>query len=61
MKDRYRLSEIAKAAGISKTKVREDAKRGVLKTVQMQASTRWYAYVEREEARRYLRELFRVA
>ena len=59
--ERLRLRDVAVIAGLSKGKVRDDAKRGNLRTVKVRAGTRWMFLVEREDARRYLADLFRAA
>jgi hypothetical protein len=56
-----RLKVVADIAGISKAKVRDDAKRGHLTVVQVRCGTRWMALVDRPEALRYLRQLFKAA
>lgn len=58
---RVRLAEIAKRAGLSKSKVREDVKRGDLKVHRVPCGTRWMAMVDQEEAARYLAKLFPAA
>lgn len=56
--EHVRLSLIAKVAGISKGKVRNDVDRGYLRVDQwMRCGTRKMALVAKDEAVRYLREL----
>ena len=59
--ERLRLRDIAAVAGISKGKVRDDANRGNLVVVKVKCGQRWRFEVLREEARRYLAELFHAA
>lgn len=58
---RLRLKELAELAGVSKSKVREDLKRGEFAAVRVRCGIRWRAEVEPIEARRYLAQLFHAA
>lgn len=56
--DRLRLRDIARLAGISKRKVLDDVHRHELAIVKVKCGTRWMALVDRDEADRYIAELF---
>lgn len=57
---RLRLRDIAVRAGISKSKVLDDVRRGDLVIVRLRCGTRWMALVDPAEATRYLAALFHV-
>lgn len=52
-----RVRDVAAWAGFSKAKLMADAKAGELRLVWRKCGTRRWAFVERDEARRYLCEM----
>lgn len=55
-----RIRDVAALVGLSKNKVRDDVTRGALKVVRVKCGQRWMHLVDREEAARYMAELFRA-